>query len=43
MRRQGRGVIAARASEARTFDGVPVLPAAVVLLRLASRATTASR
>lgn len=43
MRRQGRGVIAARAGEVRTFDGVTVLPAAVVLLRLSARATTSSR
>jgi predicted AAA+ superfamily ATPase len=34
IRRRGRGVIAARVDRAGVFDGIPVLPAALVLLRL---------
>jgi predicted AAA+ superfamily ATPase len=34
IRRRGRGVIAARVDTAGTLDGIPVAPAALVLLRL---------
>lgn len=43
IRRRGAGVIAARVARSGVIDGVPVLLAAVVLLRLALRATTSSR
>jgi len=41
IRRRGRGVIAARVAVAGAIDGVTVLPAAVVLLRLAAMAAGA--
>jgi len=37
IRRRGRGIIAGRVPRAASFEGIPVLPAAVVLLRLAFR------
>lgn len=37
IRRRGHGLIAARVARAAVFDGIPVLPAAIVLLRLAAR------
>ena len=40
IRRRGAGVIAARVARSGVIDGVSVLPAAVVLLRLAARAAT---
>jgi len=36
IRRRGRGLIACRVQQAGQIDGVGVLPAAVVLLRLAA-------
>lgn len=41
-RRQG-GVVAARTGRGGAIDGIPVLPAAVVLLRLAAKAAEAQR
>lgn len=38
IRRRGRGVVACRTEQPRVVDGLVVLPAAVVLLRLAARA-----
>lgn len=43
IRRRGRGVIAARSVRGGVLDGIPVVPAAVVLLRLAARAAEAQR
>jgi predicted AAA+ superfamily ATPase len=41
IRRRGRGTIAARVARSVTYEGLPVLPAAVVLLRLAARSERA--
>ena len=38
IRRRGRGLVACRTEQPRVVDGLVVLPAAVVLLRLAARA-----
>ncbi|MBL8724676.1 MAG: ATP-binding protein [Planctomycetes bacterium] len=38
IRRRGRGTIAARVARSVWYEGLPVLPAAVALLRLAARA-----
>lgn len=38
MRRRGRGLIAARVARSVQYEGLPVVPAAAVLLRLAARA-----
>lgn len=37
IRRRGHGTIASRVARSVTYEGLPVLPAAVVLLRLAAR------
>ncbi|MBK8099950.1 MAG: ATP-binding protein [Planctomycetes bacterium] len=37
IRRRGRGIIAGRVGRSAMFEAIPVLPAAVVLLRLAQR------
>lgn len=37
IRRRGRGLIAGRVLRSASYEGIPVLPAAVVLLRLAQR------
>lgn len=41
IRRRGRGTIAARVARSVTYEGLQVLPAAVVLLRLAARSARA--
>ncbi len=40
IRRRGRGLIAARVTRSVDYEGLPVLPAAVVLLRLAARSAS---
>ncbi|MCA8965159.1 MAG: ATP-binding protein [Planctomycetes bacterium] len=40
IRRRGRGLIAARVARSVVYEELPVLPAAVVLLRLAARAAS---
>ena len=40
IRRRGRGLIAGRVARSVVHEGLPVLPAAVVLLRLAARAAS---